>query len=415
MQKISPQLCVRCKGRLWCGLSACPIMEKFESQKQSLALVKGTRFEGSNPPGFLVTHKNYPNIQAGPVSLPGVEKDSSFFDDPTKWFGMSAREIISMRARLLSSSVPVKASDASNPKRGLLEMQEVVLSRTPVSAEFELKEKPKHVLSFSDTVAPVGARARLEKMSLSGSPRLPKKAEYFWSDSDAKAIEALEGLFQSGMPVHYLYKALSSGAFGVKKNRKLVPTRWSITSVDSRLSGFLVDKKIKSFRELGPVEVYAESFLGNHFFVVLVPREWGFEMLESWLPGAGWAAFAEKKEFHVLCDHEGYDGRRDYASNITGAYYAARLPVAEHLVRKKRQASVFVFREIDETYNIGLGVWVIRETMKKALEKKPQVFSSLNEAFSFVSPRLQVPFALYEKTSSLMGRVRFQSRLSDFS
>lgn len=414
MGKISPELCVRCKGRLWCGLKTCPIVEKFESQKHSLSYLKGKKFEGANPPGFFVTHKNYPKIQAGPVSLPGAENDPSFFDDPTKWFGLSQQEIISMRARLLSSSMPVNASDAANPSRGLLEMQEVVLSKTPVSAEFELKDKPQVVLSFNESAAPVGARARLEKMSLSDTPRLPQKAEYFWNDSDAKALEALSGLFQSGLPVHYLYKALSSGAFGVKKNRKLVPTRWAITSIDSQLSEFLADKKIKSFKEIESVEVYLESFLGNHFFVVFVPREWGFEMLETWLPGAGWAAFAEKKEFHVINDFEEYGGRKDYASEVTGAYYAARLAVAEKLVEKRRQATVFVFREIGQTYNIGLGVWVIRETVKKSLEKNPIIFNSLNEAFSFISTHLQVPFNLYEKKSHLVGKIRFQSRLSDF-
>ena len=54
----------------------------------------------------------------------------------------------------------------------------------------------------------------------------------------------------------------------------------------------------------------------------------------------------KKKLFVDSADVEFFSQRKDYASNVTGAYYAARLAVAEFLVEKKRQAAAIVFREI---------------------------------------------------------------------
>ena len=42
-------------------------------------------------------------------------------------------------------------------------------------------------------------------------------------------------------------------------------------------------------------------------------------------------------------------------TRITGAYYSARLAVAEHLKRIRRQASAIVFREITPEYKIPMG------------------------------------------------------------
>jgi hypothetical protein len=91
-------------------------------------------------------------------------------------------------------------------------------------------------------------------------------------------------------------------------------------------------------------------------------------MMEQWQQGSLWGGGK------VFSDHEGPRGRRNYASRITGAYYAARLSIAEHLRKIGRNAGITVIRWITNEYWAPLGVWVIRESVKRAMEGKPMVF-----------------------------------------
>jgi len=56
------------------------------------------------------------------------------------------------------------------------------------------------------------------------------------SDTDALSNTALLDLYNSGFSVSYLAKILSSGVLGIKKNRKLVPTRWALVACYSNIS-----------------------------------------------------------------------------------------------------------------------------------------------------------------------------------
>jgi hypothetical protein len=77
-------------------------------------------------------------------------------------------------------------------------------------------------------------------------------------------------------------------------------------------------------------------------------------------------------------------GRTGYASNITGAYYAARLSILNYLEKIRRNAGFTVIRWITGDYWAPLGVWVIRETVKKAMETEPEVFESMEQLISRV-------------------------------
>jgi hypothetical protein len=411
---IPASLCVKCKGRLWCQLPSCPIIEKFDVRQKSLVQIKDRKFEGSSPPGVFVSWTGYPDVSIAPVSPPVVSDANAHLDNPEEWFGKSSREIVEMRSSLISSKRRAKVHDAAHPARDLSAIQELALSVTPVEAEFSLKSAPHQFLSFHESTAPTGPSAELERMRLQENPRIPKKADYLSSDTAVKSNTAVRELYEDGLPVHYLYKILSAGTLGVEKNRKLVPTRWSITAIDDNVSKYLVDESVKSNQQIGEFELYRESYLGNHFFVLLVPSVWSFEMLECWLPGASWALFADKSEVNVISDSEGYEGRTKYADNITGAYYSARLAVAEHLVRKKRQATALVFREITDEYTVPLGVWVIRETMRKALQKKPLGFSELKLALEYIGYHLRVPLDKYLGASTLLSQLKHQKRISEW-
>lgn len=413
---IPASLCIRCKGRLWCGLPSCPILDKFETKQKTVASIAEKEFEGSSPPSIFVSWANYPSVTIAPLAPPVVSNKNSLMDNPEQWFGLSSNEIVNLRSQLIRSQTRVKTASASNPSTDLVAMQELALSVQPVEAGFELLEKPRAGLSFHEGTAPLGPIASLKKMVLHENPKIPTKVDYLVSDTAVKSQTAVQELYDHGLPVHYLHKILSAGTLGVKNNRKLVPTRWSITAIDDNVSRFLIEKSVKDCQQVGETELYASSYSGNHFFVLLVPAHWSFEMMECWLPGSPWTledpTYQQSTDFKVTVDFESYNGRKKYADNITGAYYAARLAVAEHLSRRKRQATALVFREIGPDYITPLGVWVIRETVRNALQKKPLKFSDVTLALQYLQFRLKVPLEKYKHASHLLDQLKNQKKIS---
>ena len=408
---ISPKLCIRCKGKLLCGLDFCPILKNHGMQGRVVANISGTEFVGSSPPSLFVSWNNYPKVQIAPLS-PTEVMDSALFDTPEEWFGKPQEEIISFREQLLRSNRRVDVSDAAKPGYELAELQELVMATKPTAIDVKLKKKPVPSLSFHESIAPHGPSGELASMRFEENPIIPKKIDYVVSDTDLKSHDAIMNLYNAGFNVSRLYKLLSAGTLGIGKNRKLVPTRWAISSVDSNISKDLIEEKVKGFQQLGEFQLFHSNYLDNDYWVLLVPGSWAFEQLECWLPGGTWAVNA--KEAHLVQDHEFYAGRKTYASNVEGAYYSARLAVAEHLIEKKRQAAAMVFREIGQGYSLPLGVWQIRENVRNALKQKPLAFSGLSLALAFLSRKLKVPVSRYEKESRLLDFLRNQKRLCDF-
>ncbi len=409
---VSPSLCIKCKGKLLCGAKKCPILERHSSQKKVVSNIKGTSFQGSSPPSVFVSWKGYPKVSIAPLSPTEQTPKAALLDSPEKWFSLSQEEIVSFRESLVHSTRPISVHEAANPSYSLLDLQDLAMSDKPTDVEISLFKKPSPSLSFSDTTAPLGPRASLKKFSLTENTSVPQKVDYLVSDTAVKANTALSELYDSGLPVSYLYKLLSLGTLGVRKKRKLVPLRWSITAADDSLSKKLIEEKVKQFQQLGEILLFSSIYLDNRFFILLIPSEWSFEQLECWLPGGTWTA--EAKTSQVIQDHEFYKPRKSYASNVEGAYYSARLAVAEKLVELKRQSSAIVFREIGSEYNIPLGVWVIRETVRNALSSKPLNFFDLDLALEYVSNKLSVPLSHYLAESKLIDNLKKQRRLTEW-
>jgi len=410
---ISPRLCIKCKGKLLCNLSYCPILKKHSLQAKSVSNIHDNEFVGSSPPSIFVSWKNYPKVQIAPLS-PTEVFDSAMLDAPEKWFGLPQEDIVGFRQQLLRSNKRVNVNDAASPGYELVEMQELVMAAKPTAIDVKLKKKPSSNISFHESAAPHGPQAPLIRMKLEENPSIPKKIDYMVSDTDIKSVDALLYLYNAGFPVSRLNKLLSAGTLGIGKRRKLVPSRWSISATDDSISKELVDE-IKDFQQLGEINLFMSDYLGNRFFVLLIPGAWAFENLEAWIPGSMWYQEKNPNKIHVIQDHEFYGGRKTYASNVTGAYYAVRLAVCEYLKKVKRQAAALVFREITPEYNIGLGVWVLRQTARDALSKKPLTFSSLPLSLAFIEKKLQTPFKPWKKESKLLDFLQHQKRLSDFA
>ena len=118
----------------------------------------------------------------------------------------------------------------------------------------------------------------------------------------------------------------------------------------------------------------------------------------------------------VINDYELETGRKKYADNITGAYYAARKEVVEFLYKSRRQACAVVFREICGGYIVPLGVWVIRETVKQALSQGwhgPNIkqHETLGDALQLINQNFKVPLKYWLKASKLVPYSKTQKRL----
>ena len=197
---------------------------------------------------------------------------------------------------------------------------------------------------------------------------------------------------------------------GKEQNRKLVPTRWSITAVDDILSKQKVDL-IKKQQELGEFRIFTNTFFGNRFVIIFVPDVWSFEMIETWFQGA----YMNPSNRDIgMRDWEPYGGRTNYASNVTGAYYAARLAATEYLLKIQKQAQVIVLREISKDYRFPLGVWVIRVATRAALKKKHIIADSIDSAFNLVENYLQYPVEYWKNKSKLYELNKTQRKLDYF-
>jgi hypothetical protein len=117
-------------------------------------------------------------------------------------------------------------------------------------------------------------------------------------------------------------------------------------------------------------------------------------MIEFW---------GEKKTI-VAHDYEFFNGRKDYASNVTGGYYATRLAVAEYLHKIKRQASVIVLRKISNEYFVPLGVWVVRETARNCFNRSTE-FSEKENLFRYIERLIDVDWRNKSNLLNMQKRV----------
>ena len=407
--KVNGVECIKCKGRLLCGLSSCKVLDRHKHKTRILSGIKSNSFDGSSPPGLFVSWQNYPKVDLAPLSSFSSISDIEVFDEPENWFGLPSEKIVSMRESLILSGKKTSVFSAVNPNKELSLIQETAMASDSLDVSVEVNKFFSQKISFDSFSSPLGPRAELKKFSLNSNPKIPKKIDYIVSDTDLISTSALEELYNSNISVTRLQKILSAGLLGLKKRRKLVPTRWSITAVDDTVSKKLIEK-IKYFKETDFIQLFEENYLDNHFFVLLIPGYWSFEQLEAWKPESVWMQGSQTK---IMADSELFKGRKNYASNVSGAYYAARLAVAEFLHEKRRQCKAIVFREIGEDYNTPLGVWVIRESIRNALRKKPLRFFDLELALNFLSKKLTVPIKNYVIESKILGDLK-QKKLSDF-
>ena len=401
-------LCALCKGRHFCGNRNCPIALKMKTIELSLSGSGGkdTLF-GASPPSVFVGNYGYPKVYIGGLA-PMQSGDTSVYDNPIVWAKdkLSIENIFDLRSSLVNSRTVV---DIKKGGMFLESMQELAMASKPADVEVRYT-KPLHAdISFFDRATAQGPSGEIKRFSICDNVKVERKVDKIVCDTDLKAAEAVTGLQESGVGEYNIVKLISSGLLGM--NRKLVPTRWSITAVDDIISKDAMER-VRRYDSIDDFLVFSHEYLGNHFEIVLLPSHFRYEVIEAVLPESAYGKNCEN--VNIITDYEEFKGRTKYASSVAGGYYAARLPVVNYLDSLKKQASVLVFREIKPDYYMPLGVWVVRETVRDALKNGFTVFDSLENALKDVASRVSIPINLLIGKSRLLKTFKNQKNLSDF-
>jgi hypothetical protein len=364
--------------------------------------------DGSSPPSVFVGRYGYPKVKVGPM-IPPLHGDTTIYDKTEMWAGKSLEEIANYRLSLVRGIVSMKVSDTSG--QYLESLQELAMSERPAESEATFDKKPlgdmelEKELRLNTEAAPFGPAAPIKTFKAS-SLSADQRIESAYYDGDLRATDAVMELYRRGVGTSSIHRVLSIGMLGLKRNRKLVPTRWSISATDDIISSRLV-KENEFNPSIDLFEVMQYSHLANHYSVILIPDDvWSFEMIESWFTSGG--------QVVIGADYEDAKGLDHYPS-IAGAYFAGRLAVAEHLSRRGRKAAALVLREIHPEYVMPVGVWQIREGVREAMKKPVTKFETFDGALSYAASGMSVSKQELIRTSQLWHSVKSQTRITDFT
>jgi len=355
---------------------------------------------GATPPSTFVGRFGYPEVLAGPLVSPIVGEpalaEPALADTPDKWLHFSREQIIGLRSNLVRSNFKLNVRDAQDPDRLLMETQELAMAALPVDVEVKFLKPPKRTLRFDSVLTPMGPSGTVTDIEIVENPHVPRKVDMLADDRDIKAAEAATILYEDSISPYQISRLLSVGTLG--KKRLIVPTRWSITATDSILGNSLL-KRVRSYPEYADVQLFISEAFGNHFEILLIPRAYAFGWTEMWLSEAG------KVEIGDL-----YEDAINKPGYMDGGYYAARFSALEFLDQRRRQAAIYVMREVKPTYDIPLGSWVIRELVKQAFFQQPLTFESIADALRSVRARVKVP-----ANTLFLKKQLLQTNLAQFS
>ena len=375
------------------------LSDKLKFWKQTIESTKD--FSGTSPPSVFVGNFGYPRVFMGILSPPVQQDNADILDSPEQWYQQKAtiEQILGYRSEMIYSRF---SSDVKNPVGKFVDVtQELAMSKKPTDVEIELSKKPLFRFGIDQHITPVGSPANLLNARLVENPRIERKVDYIVSDVDFKAQGAVAKLYKMKIPVSRIQKMLSAGLLGMKIERKFVPTRWSITAVDDML-GKMILHRVKDYKDLAEIRLFFNEYIGNQYFVLLVPGAYQYELIEMW------KVFGENS---VSSDYEQYWGRKTYASVTAGAFYAGRLAAMEYLDKIKRQASVLIVRNVTEEYSMPLGIWQLRETVRDAFNKPCEKFDTVAQAVKKISEKVG---GRWVAESRLVKNLKDQRKIAQF-
>jgi len=421
--------CPMCKRvRRLSGEKRCAIHVKAEFLGAHHTEFDKKKIAGSSPPGVFVGRFGYPKVFVGPM-VPPVSGDTEILDTPEWWMGKGFDEIVSFRYSLLRGYSKANVEDARDGTKLIDKLQEVAMMTKPVDTELVLSRPARKVLDLREDSQPFGPIAPLESFE-TGTASVDRRIEDAYYDRDLGADDAVLKMYRDNVLVTRIQRAFSLGMFGQGRKRKLVPTRWSITAVDSNLSLRLM-ARLKHNRPIDEYRVYRYDYLDNIYVGILTTESWRFEWIEAWFeadllatsfPDVNMATDVEASGYLsadgytpvMLGDSEGFKGRKTYAKP-GGCYYSARLAVSEYLDSIGRQAGAIMLREIHPGYIMPVGVWNVRESLRALLKTKYERFDSMDAALNFACTIFEIPKQSWIQTSALLQKAYFQRKISEYN
>ncbi|MBX8633984.1 MAG: hypothetical protein KHF84_05700 [Thermoplasmata archaeon] len=402
-------ICVRCRGtKMLCGKPVCPILVKYYADSSVRKLTSQTEMDGMSPPGVFIGRFGYPKVDIGPFITP-VTENVSILDTPERWVGKKLEDITQMRFSLIRGKHSIRIDRPEGDKIYTM-VQEISMAGSSPSMEVKFRKEPKVVIALDDDIQPFGRSGRIERIE-SESGRFDSRIEKAFYDTDLPAGEGVVSLYNSNVMVSGIQRAFSAGVLGVGKNRKMVPTRWSITAVDDLIGKHLVAEN-KQNDLLWNFRVYSYTALDNRWVIILLPSSWRYELIEAWYPNTTWNPSG--RQIWMISSHEFYGGRREYAEEIGGCYYAARLAVNELLRKERIQAGAVILREAHPGYIMPVGVWNVREHVRETLRSTPSSFDTLDASLQYASGILEIPVNDWLAHSEVLRNFREQRRLDQF-
>jgi hypothetical protein len=379
-----------------------------------------SKLDSNSPPSVFIGSKlKYPLVNVGILSPLEREKNAWVYDDAKYWANndFQINDVLKLRDNLLNSRFQSQVQDTrknSDTGNRFIQMaQEIAISSKPVDVEIELKHRLNLGRNTDKILTPHGMSASLKKAKITGNVKIHRQVDKVMND-EIKSVEGMEILYKNNFTEYTLSKILSVGVLGLRKNKRLVPTRWSITATDDSIGKFLL-KKVKENKIIEDYELFFGDFLGNCYLIMLIPDVWSYELFELYFPGSSWNP---SKEIKASTDFEDFYGRKEYASATAGGYYASRLPIIEYLNSIKRQATVIAIRLETPTYWAALGVWVVRESVRKAIAKGAIKFRDLNETLESTKKigKIKYNFDCEQimKKSKLLNQIKTQRKLGEW-
>jgi DNA repair protein NreA len=365
-------------------------------------------FAGATPPSVFVGRYGYPKVKVGPM-VPPFHGDTTILDRPEIWLGKSIEEIVNYRTSLVRGVSDIDIHTTSG--KYIESLQELAIALKSVESEATFEKIPIAEIEHEKDIgldtesAPFGPVAPLKTFKTSSFLSVDQRLENAYYDKDLRASEAVVELYKKGLEISRIHRVLSLGMLGLQKRRRLMPTRWSISATDDIISASLI-KDIDIYPTIDFFELYKYFHLGNYYTIILIPDDvWSFEMQEAWFDNNG--------NLGRGVDFENAKGLDHYPS-IAGAYFAARLGVAEHLSRVERKAAALVLREIHPEYVMPVGVWQIREGIREAFKGQKKHFESFEKALSFACMDLSVHKNEWIRNSKIYRNRKEQMRITTF-
>ena len=390
----------------------CPI-HSSKLYSATLNLKEIQEFNGVSPPTVFVGSKlKYPLVNIGVMSPSTKVNDPWVMDSPRYWaqnnYGID--DIINLRKQLINSKTTTSVREINN--KYVIKMQELGMAINPVDIEVHLKKGVKINLSLDKVVTAMGPSGEISNFEVLNNIKVHNQVEKVYLDTDLKALNAVHFLHKKGFDEQNISQLLSIGVLGLKKNRKLVPTRLSITATDDIIGRKLIND-IENFEVINKFCLYFGGYLGNYYIIMFLPANFSYEIFETYLPN-NLSNFTSES----ITDYESSFGRTQYAMHTAGGYYTARLASLEKLNLIKKKASVLVLRFITSEYTIPLGVFVTREASRKTLSNNPIEFEDLTSMLSHTSNlifnRFKYKIDKIFNKSKLLKDLREQKRLSYF-